>query len=160
MMQLLKKLLGPIYASFAMLNICFTKIPEWLIALAVRLVIFRVFWLSVQTKIVGWTIAGQHFKFWELTDAVFFQFWEYPAPLNSDFMIYAGTFAEFFLAIAILLGLFTRYAATGLLAVTLVIQFVEPTGWWSAHVYWVILLVYLVRQGGGLVSVDRLIARR
>lgn len=150
-MKLLKEL-------FSTLNSFFAKIPEWIITLAIRLVIFRVFWLSVQTKIIGWTIAGQHFKFWELTDNVFFQFWDYPAPLDSNFMIYAGTFAEFFLSIAILLGLFTRYAAIGLLGVTLVIQFVEPAGWWAAHVYWVLLLVYLVRQGGGLVSVDRVLA--
>jgi len=150
-MKLLKEL-------FSTLNSFFAKIPEWIITLAIRLVIFRVFWLSVQTKIIGWTIAGQHFKFWELTDNVFFQFWDYPAPLDSNFMIYAGTFAEFFLSIAILLGLFTRYAAIGLLGVTLVVQFVEPAGWWAAHVYWVLLLVYLVRQGGGLVSVDRVLA--
>lgn len=150
-MKLLKEL-------FKTLNSYFNKIPEWIITLGIRLVIFRVFWLSVQTKITGLTIAGQHFAFWSLTDNVFFQFWEYPAPLDADVMIYAGTFAEFFLSIAILLGLFTRYVAIGLLGVTAVIQFVEPAGWWSAHVYWVLLLIYLVRQGGGLVSVDRLIA--
>ncbi len=150
-MKLLKEL-------FRKLNTFFSNIPEWIITLGIRLVIFRVFWLSVQTKIAGLTIAGQHFAFWSLTDNVFFQFWDYPAPLDSNFMIYAGTFAEFFLSIAILLGLLSRYAAIGLLGVTLVIQFVEPGGWWSAHVYWVLLLVYLIRQGGGLVSVDRLIA--
>ena len=149
-MKLLKDL-------FRKLNGYFACIPDWVISLGVRLVIFRVFWLSAQTKITGLTIGGQHFAFWSLTDGVFFQFWEYPAPLDSNFMIYAGTFAEFFLSLAILFGLFTRYAAIGLLGVTAVIQFVEPAGWWSAHVYWVLLLVVLIRQGGGLVSVDRLI---
>ena len=152
-MKLLKEL-------FKTLNSFFAKIPEWMITLAIRLVIFRVFWLSVQTKITGLTIFGHHFAFWSLTDNVFFQFWDYPAPLDSNFMIYAGTFAEFFLSIAILLGLFTRYAALGLLGVTLVIQFVEPAGWWAAHVYWVLLLVYLVRQGGGLISIDQLLSRK
>ena len=144
---------------FKTLNDLLASIPEWIISLGIRLVIFRVFWLSVQTKITGLTIAGQHFAFWSLTDNVFFQFWDYPAPLDSNFMIYAGTFAEFFLSIAILLGLFTRYAAIGLLGVTAVIQFVAPEGWWAAHVYWAILLVYLVRQGGGLISVDRLLSK-
>ncbi len=142
------------------LNRLLTAIPEWVISLAARLVVFRVFWLSAQTKITGWTMFGQHFAFWNLTDNVFFQFWDYPAPLDSNFMIYAGTFAEFFFAIAIVLGLFTRYAALALIGITLVIQIVEPAGWWSAHVYWLILLVVLVRQGGGLLSLDSLVLRR
>lgn len=145
---------------FESLNRFFAAIPSWLISLAVRLVMFRVFWLSAQTKITGWTVFDQHFAFWNLTDNVYFQFWDYPPPLDSTFMIFLGTFAEFFFSIFILLGLFTRYAAIGLIGVTLVIQFVEPNGWWSAHVYWVLLLILLVRQGGGLVSLDQLLFKR
>ena len=143
---------------FKSLNDLFASIPEWVINLGIRLVIFRVFWLSAQTKIQGLTLFGQHFAFWNLTDGVFFQFWEYPAPFDSNFMIYLGTISEFFLPLFILFGLFTRYAALGLIGVTAVIQFVSPEGWWGSHVYWLILLILLVRQGGGLVSVDRLIA--
>lgn len=145
---------------FRSLNGLFASIPEWIINLGIRLVIFRVFWLSAQTKIEGLTIFGQHFAFWNLTDSVFFQFWEFPAPFDSDFMIYLGTIAEFFLPLFILFGLFTRYAALGLIGVTAVIQFVSPEGWWGSHVYWMILLILLVRQGGGLVSVDRLIGSK
>ena len=145
---------------FAKITKLCESIPQWIISLAARLVIFRVFWLSVQTKISGFTLFGQDFKFWSLEDAVFFQFWEYPAPLDSNVMIYAGTFAEFFLSLAILFGLCTRYAALGLLGVTAVIQFVEPQGWWTAHVYWALLLLFLVREGGGRASLDALMFRR
>ncbi|MBC6429276.1 MAG: DoxX family protein [Cellvibrionales bacterium] len=135
-------------------------IPQWLLLLGIRLVLFRVFWLSVQTKISGVTVGGQHFAFWSLNDSVFFQFWEYPAPLDSVPMIYAATFAEFFLSLAILAGLGTRFAALGLLVLIAVIQFVQPTGWWSAHVYWLLLTLILVRQGGGRVSLDYLFWRK
>ena len=47
-----------------------SAIPEWLINLGMRLVVFKIFWFSVQTKITGWTIAGQHFAFWNVTEPI------------------------------------------------------------------------------------------
>lgn len=138
-------------------------IPEWFVNLAMRLVIFKVFWLSVQTKITGLTIGGQHFAFWNVTDSTFILFdFEYGIPLiPSELAAYLGTFGEFFLAIMILLGLMTRFAALGLLVMTMVIQFfVYPDAWWSVHVYWTIALLYLMRNGGGLLSLDHLLWRR
>ena len=138
-------------------------IPDWLINIGMRLVIFKVFWWSVQTKITGWTIAGQHFAFWNVTDSTFLLFdFEYGLPfIPSDIAAYLGTFGEFFLPLAILLGFMTRFAAAGLMIMTLVIQFfVYPEAWWSVHVFWVLLLLYIMRNGGGSVSLDRIIFKR
>lgn len=138
-------------------------IPEWFVNLAMRLVIFKVFWFSVQTKITGLTIGGQHFAFWNVTDSTFLLFdFEYGIPLiPSELAAYLGTFGEFFLAIMLLLGLMTRFAALGLFVMTMVIQFfVYPDAWWTVHVYWVLPLLYLMKNGGGLLSLDRIICKR
>lgn len=140
-----------------------SMIPEWFINLFMRLVIFKVFWFAVQTKIVGLTVAGQHFAFWNLTDSTFLLFdFEYGIPLiPSDIAAYLGTFGEFFLAIMILFGILTRFAALGLFVMTMVIQFlVYPEAWWSVHAYWALILLYLMRNGGGSISVDRLIFKK
>jgi putative oxidoreductase len=138
-------------------------IPEWFISLAMRLVIFNVFWSAVQTKIVGLTVGGQHFAFWSLTDSTFLLFdFEYGVPLiPSELAAYMGTFGEFFLALMILLGFMTRFAALGLLVMTMVIQFfVYPDAWWSVHVYWTVALLYIMRNGGGLLSLDNILWKR
>ena len=59
------------------------------------------------------------------------------------------------LSLMILFGFLTRFAALGLVVMTLVIQYVYPDFWWSSHAYWLVILLYLVRNGGGQVSVDR-----
>ena len=150
------KVLGPIDSLLSM-------IPEWVVNLAMRLVIFKVFWFSVQTKITGLTIGGQHFAFWNVTDTTFLLFdFEYGIPLiPSELAAYLGTFGEFFLALMILFGFMTRFAALGLMVMTMTIQFfVYPDAWWSVHVYWALILLYLMRNGGGLLSVDRLLFKR
>ncbi|EGG94119.1 putative integral membrane protein [gamma proteobacterium IMCC1989] len=156
MKNYLCKVLGPIDSLLSM-------IPEWVVNLAMRLVIFKVFWFSVQTKITGLTIGGQHFAFWNVTDSTFLLFdFEYGIPLiPSELAAYLGTFGEFFLALMILFGFMTRFAALGLMVMTMTIQFfVYPDAWWSVHVYWALILLYLMRNGGGLLSVDRLLLKR
>ncbi len=148
--------LSPINNTLAM-------IPEWLVTLAMRLVLFKVFWTAVQTKIVGWTIAGQHFAFWNVTESTFLLFdFEYGIPLlPSELAAYLGTFGEFFLALMILFGFMTRFAALGLMAMTLVIQFfVYPEAWWTCLLYWALILLYLIRNGGGLISLDHLLCKK
>lgn len=156
MKTFLSRVINPIDTILSM-------IPEWLVNIAMRLVIFKIFWFSVQTKIVGLTVAGQHFAFWNVTDSTFLLFdFEYGIPLiPSEIAAYLGTFGEFFLPLMILFGFFTRFAAAGLMVMTLVIQFfVYPDAWWSVHVYWVLLLLYIMRNGGGLISVDNLLLKK
>ena len=138
-------------------------IGDWLVAISMRIVMFKVFWFSAQTKITGLTIGGQHFAFWNITDNTFLLFeFEYGIPLlPTTLSAYMANFGEFFLSLMILFGLFTRFAALGLLAMTLVIQFfVYPDAWWSVHVYWVLPLLYLSCYGGGKLSLDQLLSKR
>lgn len=156
MKKFLCRLLSPIDRILA-------SIPEWIVNVAMRLVIFKVFWFSVQTKITGLTIAGQHFAFWNITDNTFLLFdFEYGIPLiPTSLAAYMGTFGEFFLSLMILFGVLTRFAALGLLLITLVIQlFVYPDAWWTVHVYWVLPLLYLMKHGGGKIALDKLLFKR
>jgi len=134
-------------------------VPESLIALTARAAIFFVFWKSVQTKITGLTIGGQNFAFWGVTDTTVTIFeYEYDLPLlPPEIAAYLASFGEFFLSIGILLGLFTRLSALGLFIMTAVIQiFVYPEAW-GVHIIWAAALLYLVKHGGGKVSLDNVL---
>lgn len=138
------------------------RVPVWLVSLLFRIAIANTFWSSVQTKITGWELLGQSWKFWNLSDSTFMLFEnEYALPLLPvNLAAYLATFGEFFLSIAIVLGLLTRLSAVGLLAMTLVIQtFVYPDAW-SVHIFWAASLLYLIKYGGGAVSIDYLLVNK
>lgn len=121
-------------------------LPYSLVALAIRLAIFRVFFLSAQTKVDGFSITPSTFYLFQH---------EYALPfIPYKLAAYMGTLGEFTLSILLLFGLATRFAAVGLIAMTLVIQYVYPSAWWSVHVWWLLGLLVLVSQGGGKVSFD------
>ena len=125
-------------------------VPEAAIALLMRIGIAVPFFLSGRTKVEGLLT---------LKDSTFYLFAEeYRVPLlPSDLAAYAATWAEHALPILIVLGLLTRPAAFGLLAMTVVIQlFVIPAGW-PTHVLWLAPLVYLIGRGPGALSADRLL---
>ena len=151
-MNLIKKLLNQVEKICLML-------PDWFIILLSRFAVATVFWRSVQTKITGWEMLGQSFQFYNLSSSTFLLFqYEYDLPLLPyRLAAYAGTFAEFFLPVFLVLGLETRYAALGLLGVTVVIQFLVFPNAWPTHILWVVPLLYIVKQGGGLVSIDHLL---
>ena len=137
-------------------------VPAWLVALLARVAIANTFWSSVQTKISGWDFMGQSWQFWNLSQSTFFLFEnEYTVPLLSvNVAAYLATFGEFFLSIALMLGLFTRLSAVGLLGMTAVIQlFVYPDSW-SVHIFWAASLLYLIKCGGGTISIDHLLRNK
>ncbi len=139
-----------------------SRIPEPLVALVIRLAVASVFWRSAQTKISGWELFGQHLKFFNVTDTTFLLFeYEYSLPLiPHKLAAYMATFGEFFLSLAVAFGLLTRFGALGLLLMTATIQiFVYPDAW-NVHILWAGLLLYLVKNGGGRLSLDHLLCRR
>lgn len=134
-------------------------IPSDGVALVARLSIFFVFWNSVQTKIAGLTIGGQHFAFWGVTDITITLFeYEYDLPLLSPTVgAYLATFGEFFLSLGLLFGFMTRFSALGLLLMTAVIQvFVFPDKW-GVHLIWAAVLLYIAKSGAGAISFDKLL---
>jgi putative oxidoreductase len=72
-----------------------------------------------------------------------------------------ATCAEHLFPILLVLGIFSRFSALSLLIMTLVIQlFVYPEAWWQTHIVWVAMAAVLVSRGGGLFSLDALLASR
>ena len=126
-------------------------LPEPLLLLVARFGIASVFFLSGRTKVDGWlTISDSAYSLFET---------EYRLPLLSPYVAaHAATYAEHFLPILLILGLFTRFAALGLFGMTVVIEiFVYPDAW-PTHLSWAAILMPLIARGGGRWSVDHLLA--
>jgi putative oxidoreductase len=129
------------------------------IMLAIRLWIAMPFWASGQTK---WLL----FPF-ELTASVKFLFANefmlhlpggpYPMPFPVVMAWLSGV-GEIVLPVLLVLGVLTRPAALGILAMTLVIQTTIPDGW-PVHIQWAIAGLLILVFGPGLFSADWL-ARR
>lgn len=132
------------------------KLPEGLLLAFVRVVLGGIFWRSGQTKVEEGT-------WFQLTDTTYELFrTEYAGvPLPPEFAAVLANAAEHVLPALLLVGLFTRFSALGLLGMTLTIQiFVYPDAWWPEHSLWAALALILVLRGGGLFSLDALLARR
>jgi putative oxidoreductase len=148
-------------------------IPYALVALVLRLAIARAFFVDGQNRVSGPVIPfdwqGFHTSLvlplqikTEAVTSVFVPDLVLPvSPLAVAYLVAGG---EFILPICILLGFATRFAAFGLLLVTVLLQvFVMPQALWSTHIYWASLLLVLISLGPGRLSLDaliRLIARR
>ncbi|WP_431475738.1 DoxX family protein [Massilia eburnea] len=124
-------------------------LPASVQLLAARLGIAAIFFLSGRTKVEGW---------FTLKDSTVDLFrYEYMLPLvPPEVAAPLATFAEHALPLLLVAGLFTRFAALGLLAMTAVIEiFVYPQAW-PTHLSWAALLLPLVAQGPGRYSLDYL----
>jgi putative oxidoreductase len=140
-----------------------------LVGLGLRLVMARVFFLSGQAKIEGpgvpihWAPGGIDFSVTlpAAIKATTFQLFETQhadLPIAPGVAAYLFSYAEFVLPICLLLGFATRFAAVGLLALTMLLQvYIAPAMWWSLHVYWMSILMVLVLFGPGAISIDALI---
>ncbi|MCB2014040.1 MAG: DoxX family protein [Sphingobium sp.] len=132
------------------------RVPEGLALLLARLALAGVFWRSGRSKIVEGTWTA-------ISDSTYYLFAEEYSnvPLPSDFAAVMATAAEHIFPVLLVLGLFTRGAALGLLGMTMVIQiFVYPEAWWPVHSLWAALCLMLIVRGGELFSADALIAGR
>ncbi len=134
----------------------YAKISELLsplALLALRLPVAVVFWRSGRTRVEGWNI-------FDITDSQAFLF-EYefgmPFPILTSHLT---AIAEHVLPVLLILGLFTRLGALGMLTMTMVIQlFVYPDAWLNAHMFWATILFAVVALGPGKISLDHLIGR-
>ena len=144
-------------------------IPYALVALVLRLVMARVFFLSGQSKIEGQTVTIplniRDLEFTVILPAQIkpetFQMFETQysgLPFSPTLAAYLFTYAEFVLPICLVIGFATRFAALGLLVMTVLLQvYVLPTMLWAAHVYWASILLVLMSVGPGALSIDALI---
>jgi len=125
-------------------------LSQSLLLLVQRLGIAAIFFLSGRTKVDGLlTVNDSAFELFR---------YEYALPLlKPDLAAYAATYSEHLFPLLLALGLFTRFSAAALLAMTLVIQiFVYPDAW-PTHLSWAGLLLPLIALGGGKLSLDRVL---
>ncbi len=124
-------------------------LPHDVVALAARIFPAVVFWQSARTKVDGLTIK----------DSTYFLFEQvYALPLIPPAIAaQLATVAEHLLPVLLVLGLFARFSALGLLGMTAVIQiFVFPEAW-VTHGLWATALLVVLAQGPGRVSLDHLL---
>lgn len=161
---------------------------EWLLGLSARFVfvavLFVYYWSSAKLK-VGAGLAG----FFEVQDGAYYQIlsesvvesFNYDIasiPWYLDAVVYMGTYAEFLLPVLIVLGLFTRVAALGMIGFVIVQSIVditlhglspEATGHWfdrfasseimDQRLLWILLYAVLVIKGAGKLSLDALLVK-
>lgn len=128
-------------------------LPDSLLLLVARLGIAAIFFLSGRTKVTG---------FLDITDSAYYLFeTDYKLPLIPPHIAaHLATYSEHLFPVLLVLGLGTRFAALALLGMTTVIEvFVYPDAW-PTHLSWAGLLLPLIAQGGGKLSLDHLIGRR
>lgn len=128
-------------------------LPDAVLLLAARLSLAGIFWRSGRTKVEGlFTISDS---------AVSLFAEEYQLPLLDPAVAATlAAVAEHALPILLALGLCTRYAAAGLLGMTLVIQiFVYPDAW-PTHLSWMALLALNLAKGPGPLSLDAWLGHR
>ena len=128
-------------------------LPDDALALAARIGIGAIFWLSGRTKVDG------TLRVTEGAIALFRD--EFKLPLIApELAAHLAAYAEHVFPLLLFAGLFTRYAALALLGMTAVIQiFVYPDAW-PTHLSWAAILLYLVRHGGGRLSLDHALGLR
>jgi putative oxidoreductase len=146
-------------------------IPYALVALGLRLIMARVFFLDGQSRIAGPRLSQNIYGFdfsavlpMQVRPDTFSDFLHFSSlPVPPMLTAYAVSYAEFILPVMLVIGFGTRFAALGLLAITALIQlYVMPQALWSTHVYWAALLLVLLSRGPGALSIDHFIklARR
>jgi putative oxidoreductase len=124
------------------------RFPLSVLQLTFRVAIASVFWSSGLTKIASW----------DTTIALFRD--EYMVPLLPP-EIAAVISASFELSCSVLIvvGLATRLATLPLLGMTFVIEvFVYPE-YWSMHLMWATVLLFLLTKGPGVFSLDHYATR-
>ena len=132
--------------------------PPDLTQLALRLALATPFWRSGVNKWDG---------FLQLNDVAVLLFssefmlhlpggpYPFPAPAVAAFT--AGS-AEILLPILLVVGLASRFAALGLLAMTIVVQLTVPDGW-PIHLTWAAMALAIMAYGPGNISLDHLLCR-
>jgi putative oxidoreductase len=124
-----------------------SAIPEALLLLIARLGAAAVFLASGRTKVHGLLTIND--SAYQLFDT------EYKLPLVSPWIAaHLATYSEHFFPLLLVLGLFTRIGALGLLGMTAVIEiFVYPDAW-PTHLSWAGLMLPILARGAGAVSLD------
>ncbi|MGE0282756.1 MAG: DoxX family protein [Rhizobiaceae bacterium] len=145
---------NPLLSAISQIERRLAVIPASLPLLALRIALAVPFYKSGLTKWDGFLTLSDGAKFLfvdEFRLHIFGSQYLYPFPLAAASL--AGV-AEIALPILLVLGLLTRLAAVGLLAMTAVIQLTVPDGWANFHLPWAAMAFALVVFGPGKIALD------
>jgi putative oxidoreductase len=81
--------------------------------------------------------------------------YDFPAPAVMAFL--SGC-AEIIFPVLLVLGLGTRFAATGLLVMTCIVELTVPDGW-PIHLTWAAMALAIMAWGPGRMALDHVLAR-
>jgi putative oxidoreductase len=132
-----------------------SAIPLEPMQLLARFSLAAVFWMSARTKVAEGTLLS-------LSDNALWLFREeYKLPLlPPELAAHLSLLGEHLFPMLLVVGLASRFAALGLLFMTAVIEiFVYPAAY-PVHGPWAVCCLVVIVHGPGLLSLDRLIARR
>jgi putative oxidoreductase len=133
--------------------------PDWLTSLVLRLGLAAPFYFSGLTKWDSFGVLSETAELLfteEFKLHIFGKVIDYPFPY---FAALGASIAEIALPILLVLGLFTRFAAFGLLIMTLIIQLTIPTGW-PTHLMWAAMALGVIAMGPGRISLDNVLNKR
>jgi putative oxidoreductase len=156
----------------------------WLPGLAARFVfaavLFGYYWNAALTKIDGSLLELSTGAYAQIIPPIIEAagYDKSAVALPWTVLVYAGTYAEFVLPVLLVIGLFGRLAAFGMIGFVIVQSYVDRTyhgvdletaGAWfdrfpdglifDQRLLWLFPLIYLVLKGPGLLSVDGLFGR-
>jgi len=129
-----------------------------------RFYMARLFWKSGQTKITNMDSAAQLFEWeyiplWEENSKSVFGLdltWTVPDPAIAATL---ATYSELGLPVLLLLGLGTRFAALGLLGMSLTIELLIYPGT-TEHYFWMTILLLIMAVGPGKISADHFLRKK
>jgi putative oxidoreductase len=132
----------------------FGLVPISLALFVLRVTLALPFWKSGLTKWDGWfnLSFGAQILF-ESDFKLHILGVEYPYPL-PDLFAYASACAEVTFPVLLVFGLFTRYAALGVLVMTGIIQLTIPDGWQNYHLPWAAMALAILTFGPGRIALD------
>lgn len=149
----------PILALLGWIDALLARVPASLAQLTLRVALAVPFFRSGLTKWDGLSVSDS--TVWLFTEEfklhLFGATVAYPWPW---LMAQLSAIGEIVLPILLVVGLATRPAALGLLAMTAVIQLTIPDGWANFHLPWAAMALALVVWGGGAFSLDRWLLNR
>ncbi len=131
----------------------FAPVLDVIIRLYMAEIFFRSGWLKFDNFLNG---------HWDRTVMLFEDI--HPVPLiPAELSAVSGTAGELILSVLLVFGLFGRFAALGLLVITLVIEFGIPAEYELSnpqHYVWMMLLGVILTRGAGKLSVDNFLMKR
>ncbi len=133
-----------------------TKVGAPLLDLGMRAYMAKIFFTSGLLKFGKFRDEG-----WEGFIVPFEEY--YPIPgVAAGIAAPMATAAELILPILLVFGLFSRFAAIGLLIMTLTIQYIVPAEYGLAnvqHYFWMFLLASIALKGAGALSIDHFLVK-